>query len=148
MWGLLKVRDLRRKWCVAYAENLVLTVRHLLTETFPRAAIWMSNYLSCISDLFFQCHVYLNQLLMLFDTMILSCLVMDRSCHGQLISWPATKFAQIYQNYILMLLALPCLHQFDYLQQHPLTSCQIAKNEKPRKRPRDPPNSATREVKG
>ena len=34
------------------------------------------------------------------------------------------------------------------LQKYPLNCCQIEKKENPRKSPRDPPNSATRDVKG
>ena len=35
-----------------------------------------------------------------------------------------------------------------HLKKHPLISCQIVMKENPRKRPREPPNSATKEVKG
>ena len=34
------------------------------------------------------------------------------------------------------------------LQKYPLISCQSAMKENPRKSPRDPPNSATKEVNG
>ena len=35
-----------------------------------------------------------------------------------------------------------------YLKKYSLISCHIARKENPRKSPREPPNSATKEVKG